>query len=200
MNRILDTFHGHKYYKLYITGPGNFREQVATTKVYKGNRDPTHKPEHYSAIRDYMKTVWQAEVVEGREADDAIGCEQYANKDKTTVIVTIDKDLNQIPGYHYNPRKQEMYYVTKHSADIFFWKQMMVGDVTDNIPGITGIGDKRADKVIKECGGDLNLLSDRVRQMYQQQYPADWMERMREIALLLYIQRTPDGNIPFQMH
>lgn len=191
ITRVLDLFPDRQYFKCYLTGSGNFREQVATIKEYKGNRDKSHKPEHYDALRQYLIDVWKAEVVEGMEADDAIGIEQFKNTDKSTVIVSIDKDMNQIPGYHYNPRKQHFYYVTKHAADTFFWKQMMVGDVTDNIPGITGIGDKKADKVIAECGGDLVKLEKRVRTMYEEQYRDSAAQAFTEVENLIKILRTP---------
>lgn len=191
LQRVLDTFPDHTYYRLYLTGKNNFRDTAATIKPYKGNRDPTHKPEHYDAIKAYMIDIWEAEVVHGMEADDAIGIAQYANPDKSTVIVSIDKDLNQIPGYHYNPRKQEFYYVTKHAADTFFWKQMMIGDVTDNIPGINGIGEKRAQKVVEECGGDLNKLEERVRTMYKEQYKDSADQAFTEVESLIRILRKP---------
>lgn len=191
LQRVLDLFPEREYYKLYLTGQNNFRDTAATILPYKGNRDKTHKPEHYAAIRDYMVNVWGAEIVDGKEADDAIGIAQYAKKDKSTVIVSIDKDLNQIPGYHYHPRKQQFYYVTLHEADTFFWKQMLTGDITDNIPGIKGIGDKKSDKIIEECKGCLISLEARVEELYQKQYGNSWQQAMTEIASLLRIHRTP---------
>ena len=62
--------------RIFLSGDGNFREEVAKTKVYKGNRDDLHKPLHYKEIREYLINVWQAEVVEGMEADDMMGIVQ----------------------------------------------------------------------------------------------------------------------------
>src|SRR5690606_31252201 len=56
----------------YLTGRDQFREKVATIKPYKGNRDPTHKPYHYDAIKDYLIGKWGAKVVSHYEADDAM--------------------------------------------------------------------------------------------------------------------------------
>src|SRR5512139_4038799 len=67
---------GADSYRLFLTGPGNFREKVAVTKPYKGNRDPLNKPVHYAAIKEYLVKHWNAEVVDGYEADDAMGIEQ----------------------------------------------------------------------------------------------------------------------------
>lgn len=190
MTSVLDIFCDHTYYKLYLNGEGNYREQAATILPYKGNRDKLHKPEYYEEIREYMVNNWYAELVDGRESDDMLGIEQWKNKDKSTVIVSIDKDLNQIPGYHYNPRKRLFYYVTKHAADTFFWEQMLIGDPTDNIPGIKGVGPKTTEKMVKECGGNLLTLRERVEALYKKQYgDAQWVQSMNEVATLLFMQR-----------
>jgi len=57
---------------IILSGPGNFRDSIATIKPYKGNRDPTHIPVHYSAIRQYMIDQYCAVVIHGREADDEV--------------------------------------------------------------------------------------------------------------------------------
>ena len=52
-------------YKAYITGKGNFRNLVATTAPYKGNRKDFQKPKHYDALRAYLQRLG-AELVEGQ--------------------------------------------------------------------------------------------------------------------------------------
>ena len=189
LDSVLDIFHSHTYYKLYLNGVGNYRDTTATIQKYKGNRDSSHKPEFYHEIREYMVDTWGAELVDGRESDDALGCWQWSCKDKSTVIVSIDKDLNQIPGYHYNPRKRQFYYVTKHAADTFFWEQMLQGDATDNIPGIKGVGPKTIERMVERCGGDLVKLRAEVERLYQQQYKDQWQVAMKEVGDLLWMQR-----------
>src|SRR3990167_11351680 len=63
----------------YLTGDGNFREKVATIQPYKGNRDKDAKPFWYKEIRKYLIDRYKAVVVDGMEADDAIGIAQYQN-------------------------------------------------------------------------------------------------------------------------
>lgn len=92
---------GADEHAIFLTGKGNYREDVATIRPYKGNRDPNNKPKWYQEIRDYLCSVWGAEVIDGREADDALGCAQSQALPLTTVICTIDKDLLQIAGLHY---------------------------------------------------------------------------------------------------
>ena len=75
LNSILEETQADSY-RIFLTGEGNFREQIATIAVYKGNRDPDHKPHWYREIKDYLINVWSAEVVDGQEADDAMGIAQ----------------------------------------------------------------------------------------------------------------------------
>lgn len=195
VNHVLEAFKDREYYKGYLTGKGNFRYDVATILPYKGNRDPSHKPKYYKELREYLVNTYDVEVVEGKEADDAISIAQFAKPDKSTCIVTIDKDLNMIPGYHYNPRTKSFWYQSLHDADLFFWWQMLVGDTTDNIRGIVGIGPKKADKIIEAADGDADIIRTEIALLYEKQYGEGWQEAMREIATLLWMQRR-EGDKP----
>src|SRR5690606_41714779 len=67
--------------------------------------DLARKPYWYDEIRDYLIRRWGAEVVDGQEADDAIGIaawNSYKECPEYSIIASIDKDLRMIPGYHYN--------------------------------------------------------------------------------------------------
>ena len=169
-------------YRCFLTGKGNYRESIATIAKYKGNRTG-EKPVHYNAIREYLLDYHDAELIEGREADDAMGC---AQNDKT-IICSIDKDLNMIRGRHYNWRKDVIYEVSQSEADIFFMKQLMTGDATDNIKGLAGIGDKRAQAVIDNAKNMTDLYWT-ILDMYAVQYERPY-EAMMENAHLLWIQR-----------
>lgn len=184
-------------YRLFLTGDGNFREQIATILPYKGNRDPTHKPKYYKEIKTYMMDRLLAEVIHGREADDAMGCAQWAHKDRSTVIASGDKDLDMVPGYHYNLRKGTFYDVGINDANLFFFRQMLTGDRTDNIPGINQIGDKRADKLIEDCGYDLDKVRAAVQEKYKAQYGEDWERAYQEVADLLWIERVENKKCPY---
>ena len=184
--------------QLYLTGQGNFREHLATILPYKGNRDPTHKPKYYRDIKDYLIDFWDAQVIEGREADDAMGCAQYARwktGNEDTVIVTIDKDLDNIPGYHYNWRKQELYYTDIETSDRLFWLQVLTGDRTDNIQGIHRVGPKAAEKILQDCSGWMDYYDAALR-AYENAGLEYW--GFYENASLLWIQREPDKNFDDQ--
>src|SRR5690606_15399326 len=132
----LEQFPECQYYKGYLTGKGNYRQALGKQREYKGSRKDKAKPKYLKEIMEYLINHWDAEVIDGREADDAMGCWQWAHPDKSTVIVTIDKDLDMIPGYHYNPVKQKLYYVKKPDADRKFFTQVITGDTVDDVPGL----------------------------------------------------------------
>lgn len=187
----------HDEVKVYLSGQRNFREDIATLKPYKGQRDRSFKPKYFQEIRDYLVNTWQAEIVEDIEADDAIGIEQFKNKDKSTVIVAVDKDFNCIPGWHYNWVKKEHHYRTLSEANIFFLMQMLEGDVSDNVPGIAGIGPKTTPKIVLAEGGDISRLHHRVMLEYKKVYKDNWVGAFNEVATLLWILREPDQTCPF---
>lgn len=175
--------------KFYLTGTGNYREQVATLVPYKGNRK-SRKPKYYNELRQYAVEIWNAEVVDGFEADDAVSMEQWANKDKSTIIVGLDKDLWNTPGHHYNFSKKEYSYVTRGEADRTFWMQVATGDPTDNVKGLAKIGDRSVWKEW-EKHQDLTQFVDWVKRMYDKQYRDEGPHALHENATLVWIMREP---------
>jgi hypothetical protein len=133
---------------LFLTGKGNYRENIATIKPYKGNRDKLHKPVHYDALRTFMRERMSAELVEGREADDAMASRQYQSEYESTVICTIDKDLLMVPGLHYNYKNKTLSSVSPLEGARAFWRSVLVGDAVDNIGGCYKIGPKKADSIM----------------------------------------------------
>jgi len=131
-------------YRLFLTGKDNFRNEVYP--IYKANRIDSPRPTHYAAIRNHMVTQWNGEVIQGMEADDALGIHQTSS----TIIASTDKDLDCISGVHYNFVKDLLYTVSEQEATNFFYMQMLAGDGTDNICALRGVGlptaKKRLDK------------------------------------------------------
>jgi len=121
---------------------------------YKGNRKQP-KPIHYAALREHLVTKWNATIVSCIEADDALGIDQTGD----TVIVSIDKDLDMIPGNHYNFVKDIHYPVLPEDAIRNFYMQCLVGDVADNIKCIKGIGPKKAEKLLQYCETEEELFN-----------------------------------------
>lgn len=169
---------------LFLTGKGNFREEIAKTKAYKDHRKEKQKPFHYENIRQYFIHSYKAVVVDGMEADDALAIVQTEAGDGETVICTRDKDLLQVQGWHYGwesglQGEQPLHYVTKFGrlkpvwketprglmlktlkgeGAIWFYAQMLMGDSTDNIPGCPGIGPGKAHKLLGGCSSEKQAL------------------------------------------
>jgi hypothetical protein len=140
-----------------LSGPGNYREKLATLFPYKGNRDPTHKPYWYQSIRNYLTKEFGARVVHGREADDecSIMGHRAIADGLPFVVATIDKDLDQIPGNHYNYLKQVFYDQSLYDSRSFFFQQCISGDATDGIPGCYKSGAVRAKRIIDSADGHV---------------------------------------------
>lgn len=132
---------------LHLTGKNNFRHEVAVTAPYKGNRK-SEKPKHYKLLREYLAMSWDATIWDGMEADDAIAIEATELKDDA-VIVSLDKDLDQVVGWHYNFVKDNLYYVSQEQASLNFYKQFLIGDAVDNIKGAPGIGPVKAQRLLE---------------------------------------------------
>ena len=134
--------------RLFLSGSENYRSAVATIRPYKGNRDPLHKPVHYTAIRAFLADRWGAETSSGNEADDEVSIAARKDDGRRHIVATIDKDLDQIPGVHYDYLRKVWYVVTHHAAERFFWIQCLAGDSIDNIPGCYRIGMAKATKLV----------------------------------------------------
>lgn len=135
---------------IYLSTGSNFRDTLAKLKPYKGNRDAKHKPVHFKAMTDELQKRYKIIDATGYEADDAvsIAAAQMAETGQRYVIATIDKDLDQIPGMHYDYLKKVFYEVSEEDGRRWFWQQVLSGDGTDNIGGACKIGPKRAETLI----------------------------------------------------
>jgi hypothetical protein len=192
-------------YVAYLTGKGNFREKVAP--YYKMNRKDSRKPFHYDAIREYLVKRYGAIVIDGEEADDALGIMQTGEVEDT-IICTIDKDLDCIAGPHYNFVNDEMYEVSEVEANRNFYSQMITGDATDNIPGIfkiTGTRDSKKFHTPLQEMEDPREMWTHVVHTYLTAYVKQGSactdlpairehvdSKLREIGQLLWIRRVPD--------
>ena len=127
---------------IWLSSPISFRKLIDVE--YKAHR-PKEKPKYFTEIKDYMVDQWGAAFApDGFEADDMLGIDQTGDR----LICTIDKDLDQIPGWHYNWKKYQVYYVSEEDAARFVWYQMVTGDTADNVFGVYGLGVKKTAKAL----------------------------------------------------
>lgn len=197
---------------VYLTGSTNFRNQIATRQPYKERLG--NKPFHYYNLKAYIKAVYDTRCVEGFEADDLMAIEQ-TKRPSETIICTRDKDLHQVPGWHYgwelanqpsfgpllvsNPglislsqdrRKLDGY------GDLFFYGQLLTGDKVDTVRGLGGkTGPVKAFDILFGCV-DTQDAFNRVREAYRGLYGDLGDEEMLEQGRLLYMTRelNEDGS------
>ncbi|CAB4170127.1 exonuclease [uncultured Caudovirales phage] len=177
---IADT--GATSYNVYLTGSGNFRREIAPS--YKANR-PDSRPAHWSAVREFLVTQHKAVICDGFEADDQLGIDQDKTH-KSTVICSIDKDLLQIPGRHYNFVKKVFQEVTHDEGIKALYMQSLIGDRSDNIIGVQGLGPVKAARALDE------LLPEEYYDKCRELYNDD--ERYHLNMKLLYIWQKPNDQ------
>jgi 5'-3' exonuclease len=159
---VLEALH-HTSYEVYVTklhDKTNFRSSIYP--LYKQNRTDKRKPYYLQDAHEYLKTAWNATEVEGQEADDAIAIRHVdlLRRGHDSIIVSIDKDFNTVPGKHYNPVKKDLYNVSKLEALKFFYLQILTGDVADNVPRIKkGWRQKSAEALINKALNEKELLT-----------------------------------------
>lgn len=138
--------------EIYLTGSQNFRRDVYP--AYKDNRDPFARPELLDPLKRYLVEAHSAVIHEGLEADDLLGLATWKeDPDERRIIVSIDKDFQQIPGLLFNPSKHEdgVREISLFDADLYFYTQWLTGDSTDGYPGVPGVGPKKAAKIIRKA-------------------------------------------------
>lgn len=126
-----------------------FRSYVAVEKEYKGSRkeDPSFYEGKIEDMAEVVRVVMKAHptlIFNDLEADDIICFLQS----KDTFVYSNDKDLKQIPGWHFDFDKKDLVEVTEEEAFRNLCYQMLVGDSTDCIPGLKGCGPTGAKKIM----------------------------------------------------
>lgn len=183
-------------YKLYLTdGTHNFRKEIDL--AYKANRKDFVRPVHYDLIREVMINDYGAIVCDRYEADDALAIEGWAawNLERGDVLLcSIDKDLDQVPGYHYRWETHNklggFYWLSEEDARRNYWTSVLTGDLADNIVGLHRIGPKRAGSILYECRTDKEFY----RACWKQYEVHERLEDLDKNCRLLYLLRSPDDE------
>lgn len=213
---IKNNLNTNKEPRLYYTSGRTFRFDIAKKKPYKGTRKE-NKPWHYDNLTVYMRDVLGAKEVTGIEADDQLAIDHIASNG-TTVLCSRDKDLKQVPGWFHSWElgRQPAWgpsLITKEgsialSTDrksikgvglAFFYAQVLVGDSTDNIPGLPNTGPVAA---FEELNGltpqqQLEAVCEAYREFYEHDDNlADWRAELLEQGRLCWLVRrlNEDGT------
>ncbi|KAB1069678.1 DNA polymerase I [Tamlana haliotis] len=179
MNSLLDVIKRERpNYLAVCFDKGGSQDRVEMFEAYKANRDET--PEGIKTAVPYIYEILKAMhipimVKEGFEADDVIGTlsKQAEKEGYQTFMVTPDKDFAQLVSeniFMYRPvfgggyetwgipEVLKKFEVTDPLQVIDYLG--MMGDASDNIPGLPGVGDKTAKKFIAQFGSMEGLLAN----------------------------------------
>jgi len=157
-------------YEVYVSGDGNFRYSIFPE--YKANRKGKYRPKYEKACKQFLIDQWGAGQAHGCETDDMLGIRQTQLGDNST-IVSIDKDLSMVPGWHYHWEQRRLgeviapakrFYVTPEEGIRNFYRQLVLGDSTDGIKGVVGSGKKAA--AVLDCYTEEIDMFNIVRGMY----------------------------------
>ncbi|WP_291870153.1 DNA polymerase I [Maribacter sp.] len=180
MNSLLDVIRREKPdYLAVCFDKGGSVDRKEMFPEYKANRDET--PDAIRIAVPYIQNILKAMdipvvVLEGYEADDIIGtlAKQAEKEDYKVYMVTPDKDFGQLVSeniFMYRPARmgngieiwgipeiQKRFGVQRPEQVIDYLG--MMGDASDNIPGLPGVGDKTAKKFIEQFDSMEGLLAN----------------------------------------
>ncbi|PSG90617.1 DNA polymerase I [Aurantibacter aestuarii] len=179
MNSLLDVIKRERPDHLAVCfDKGGSTDRVEMFQDYKANRDET--PEGIRTAIPFICDILNAMnipimVKEGFEADDVIGTlsKQAEKEGYKTYMVTPDKDFAQLVSeniFMYRPvfgggyetwgiPEVQKKFEVKDPLQVIDFLGMM-GDSSDNIPGLPGVGEKTAKKFLAQFGSMENLLAN----------------------------------------
>ena len=180
-------------YVMALGGPNNFR--VALYPDYKGNRKKSKstRPDWFLDLKSDIAEQYEGCILtDNCEADDMIRvwANECSASNKDHIVVSVDKDLDCIVGKHYNPRKELIYTIDKEYAEYFYWKQILMGDPTDNIPGLPKIGPKKAEALLNNSKD----FCDTVCKEYHKFYGKEGYSYLITNGRLIHIWRFIDDH------
>jgi len=179
MNSLLDVIKREKPDHLAVCfDKGGSADRVEMFEAYKANRDETPEAIKIAVpiIQDILRAMHIPIMVkEGFEADDVIGtlAKQAEKEGFQTFMVTPDKDFAQLVSeniFMYRPMfgggyetwgipEVQKKFEVKDPLQVIDFLGMM-GDSSDNIPGLPGVGEKTAKKFLAAYGSMENLLAN----------------------------------------
>ena len=212
MQTLLQLIEQHQpEYLVMVVDTG--KRDLFRTKLYpeyKANRPappPDFKPQEQRIIKLVQEVGIPVLSLSGFEADDIMAtiAHHLADEDFRVVLVSKDKDLRQLvtdkvvlldaaTGKTLDPAgvEEEFGYAPAKAIDI----QTLTGDTTDNVPGIPGIGEKTAAKLLKQYGS--------AQEIYQhlEELTPKLRENLRQHAEVLTISRqlvTLRTDVPIEI-
>ena len=134
---------------LFFTDKVNFRKGIDPN--YKGNRTK-RKPCGYLKLKNWGMETYPSLIMPTLEADDALGIASTSGDYSNFVLVSPDKDMQQIPCRIYNLKEE--FTQTPEDAERKLYEQALTGDSTDGYSGCPTVGPKRAGIILDQAKGN----------------------------------------------
>ena len=117
---------------------------------YKANRKDVEPLNNLYEMKIHLAERWAFNWLSTyeHETDDFVA--SFSKQIENTFIVSPDKDLLNLEGSHYNPKKNEWVFIDPFASEKYFFASMIIGDTSDNIPGLKGKGEAFVNKVFTE--------------------------------------------------
>jgi DNA polymerase-1 len=149
-----------KPYILCFSDRTNFRKEVWSD--YKLSRKDGERPILLADVRSWMMESFPSLSVAKLEADDVMSILSTAEPGAYT-IVSMDKDLKGTPGKMLHVKRSGDHLhldITPEQARLWHYTQVLMGDGSDGVPGLFGIGQKTAEKIFAKQGATWATIVD----------------------------------------
>ena len=157
LNRLMDTLQANNC-ELVIGDTHNFRKDISPN--YKVNRPS--KPPIYEVVLNVVKVKFNPISLKNLEADDTCRIlyednSFYPNTEK--IIVSIDKDFFSVPCKFYRDLpNNNLVDIDFDTARYNLYKQIIMGDTSDNYKGIPGYGEAKATKFLEYSRDEKDII------------------------------------------
>ncbi len=208
LNKLLKEY-APQHIAIVWDSPGGSTSRKELAPTYKANRQtpPNDLFEQKKDIIRFIETIGMRNVMQaGYEADDLIGTIVHEQPETPIVIITADKDLCQLLNQHvviFDPFKNKLIDQTIFMQDYGFpsekvsFYHALLGDTSDNIPGVKGVGEKSAEELVTQFASldDLyqhldQVKKERIKKLLTEQ------EASARLSLLLFTLDPVPLNLP----
>ncbi len=182
-------------------------------KEYKAHRKPMPEElvKQIEPIKEFCRlSNWTIFEKAGYEADDVIGTLARRGEEEgcQVFIITGDKDAFQLVNDRIKilqPHKENLVYDAEKVRERFSGLGpdkivdilALMGDASDNIPGVPGIGEKTAMKLVQEFGSVKGLM-DRLEEVPSEKQRQKIRENLEDLKMS-HMLATIDTNVPLEI-
>lgn len=167
------------YYPIFVADSHNDTYRTQLLPTYKGNRTKQEDSfyEQIDFVLSICSRIGTVYRIAGYEADDLAACflTKYLKPEDTCMLLTVDQDWLQMLSRNVSVYQLKTNQVHVHWTDELFFKEWgfvpkqladfkaLVGDSSDNIAGVKGIGPKQATELIKEFETVENMYANIIK-------------------------------------